>query len=123
MKRLSRTIRAVLAASLTGCLLPCVGVAEETDRVLNVRSGQTLEQIVKTELRLPEFISQIAAYNGITSVGAVLPTGTTITIPGPYIEKVQHGRIAYLKGDVIHKQTDRVVNPICQPDIPQWYTR
>ncbi len=102
-------ICAVVVASLLAYGYVCV--AAESDHKLTIVAGQSLEQVVSGDLDLPQFVSQIAAYNDIASVSAVLPVGTTLSIPKPYLDRVQHGRVAYVKGDVVHKQTDLVVNP------------
>lgn len=104
----SPKIRAVFVALL---LVVGSGVADEHDHKLIVKSQLSLEQVVDQQLNLSQFVNQIATYNNIASVSAVLPVGTTLVIPQPYLDKVQHGRVAYVKGDVVHKQTDLVVNP------------
>ncbi|MEM7258744.1 MAG: FecR domain-containing protein, partial [Pseudomonadota bacterium] len=109
MNRLFHTLQVALAALLLG--LSGVSVADESDSIVVLKTSQSLEQLVTEELQLERYIQQIATYNNIANVSVPLPVGSTLSVPRPYIRTTQYGRIAYVKGDVTHKQTDLVVNP------------
>ena len=76
-----------------------------------MRQPQSLEQVVEDELRSSRFAKQIATYNGIDSISTILPGGTALQIPGPYMQVRQFGRVVFTKGDVTHSQRTLVVNP------------
>ena len=81
------------------------------DHVVVIRVAQTVEQIVEKELLSSKFADQIAAYNGIESISTILPIGASLQIPRPYFDNSNFGRVAFVKGSVVHTQSDRVVNP------------
>lgn len=117
MKSFTQTIKTVsLVAALTVMQMPALSVAENSDQsqedlVVIVRAAQTVEQVLTEELKSTRFARQIAEFNNIASATTVLPVGTTLSIPRPYLDSLDFGRIAYVKGDVTHKQTELVVNP------------
>ncbi len=101
-------VACAFALALTSSI---VGVADtQEDHVVVLRQALTLEQVVKRELRSHRFAKQIASYNGV-SISDVLPVGTSLRIPEPYMAERDFGRVAFVKGDVIHTQKDLVVNP------------
>lgn len=103
-----------LLIALFTALMPglcSVSVADDADSIVVLKTSKSLEQVVTEELQLERFIQQIATYNNITNVTVPLPVGASVAVPQPYIKTTQFGRIAYVKGDVTHKQTDLVVNP------------
>ena len=94
-----------LAASIS------VGVSDTKDHVVIVRESLSVEQVVEQELQSSKFAKQIATYNGIATISTILPVGTSLQIPKPYILDRDFGRVAFVKGDVTHIQQDFVVNP------------
>jgi len=95
----------VLAASVS------IGTAETDDHVVIVRESLSVEQVVEQELESSKFAKQIATYNGIATISTILPAGTSLQIPKPYLLNRDFGRVAFVKGDVTHTQKDFVVNP------------
>ena len=91
--------------------LSLVKANAEEDHIVIVRQSQSLEQIVEDELQSSRFAKQIATYNGIDSISTILPGGTSLQIPQPYMQNRQFGRVAFAKGDVTHSQRRLVVNP------------
>lgn len=112
MKTLDILNKTIIAGLVLGAasVATMLSAADPNDHTVVIRSAQTVEQIVNAELQSVRFAEQIASYNGI-NVGTVLAVGTTLAIPRPYMESIDYGRIAYVKGDVVHTQTDSVVNP------------
>lgn len=102
-----------VALGLAVALTPGMSVvsAESEDHVVIISEAQTLEQVVKQELNTARFAKQIATYNGLDGINSVLPVGTTLQIPKPYLLDRDFGRIAFVKGDVVHVQKSLVVNP------------
>lgn len=113
MKTLDILKNTVIAGMILGAagVVTGLGAADPNDHTVVVRSAQTVEQVVSAELQSAKFAEQIASYNGIASAGTVLAVGTTLVIPRPYMQSIDYGRIAFVKGDVVHTQTDMVVNP------------
>ena len=99
-----------LVASLSVATLS-VGLAKDNDIELVVKEPQTLEQAIQDELESTRFARQIAAYNGIATLDSVLPVGTTIQIPKPYLSSEEFGEVLFAKGDVTHAQENLIVNP------------
>jgi len=100
------------AALLTiGSVLVSASAADAEDHVVVTGEEQTVKSVVKDVLRSSRFAAQIASYNGFDSSSTVLPLGTTVRIPRPYIEVLNFGQIAYLKADVTLAKADMVVNP------------
>lgn len=112
-----KTINILDKALIVGLIVGAAGAAtilnaaDPDDHTIVIRSAQTVEQIVSAELQSAKFAEQIASYNGFASAGAMLAVGATLAIPRPYLESIDFGRIAFVKGDVVHKQSDLVVNP------------
>jgi hypothetical protein len=113
MKSFFHTIQTVSIATAIAVALPVLSVAENSpdDLIVVVRSAKTVEQVLTEELQSTKFARQIAEFNDIASTTTVLPIGTALSIPKPYLDSLDFGRIAYVKGDVTHKQTNLVVNP------------
>jgi len=101
----------ILTAVLALVALVSVGIAETEDHVVIVRESSSVEQIVEQELDSSKFAKQIATYNGIATISTILPAGTSLQIPKPYLLNRDFGRVAFVKGDVTHTQKDFVVNP------------
>ena len=100
------------ATLLALSLLTGVNAAtDETDHVVITKKEQSLRSVVEDVLRSTQFADPIASYNGLDSMAAVLPLGTTVRIPRPYIEVLNFGQIAFVKGDVTLAKSDQVVNP------------
>ncbi len=87
-----------------------VSTAATQDHVVVISESLTLEQVVERELLSNRFAKQIATYNGIDGISSILPIGSSLQIPQPYMVK-NFGRVAFAKGDVVHTQRDLVVNP------------
>lgn len=105
----------VLAGSLAVVLglatvLP-VSSADTEDHIVIVQESQTLKQIVEDELHSLRFARQIAIYNGFDGISTIVPGGTALQIPKPYMQDREFGRVVFTKGDVVHKQKRLVVNP------------
>ena len=81
------------------------------DLVVEISEAQTVKQVVENELNSSRFADQIAAYNGIESISTILPVGASLQIPRPYFDGSNFGRVAFVKGSVVHTQRDLVVNP------------
>ena len=81
------------------------------DLVVEISEAQTVKQVVENELNSSRFADQIAAYNGIESISTILPAGASLQIPRPYFDGSNFGRVAFVKGSVVHTQRDLVVNP------------
>ncbi len=116
MKSFKNTIQAIFVGAALAAAAPATVVSADRDvprgdQVLIVRSALTLEQLLQQRINSVEFAPQIAALNNISSVTTVLPVGTALTVPKVYLDTLDFGRIAYVKGDVTHKQTSLVVNP------------
>ena len=112
MKTLDIIKRAFIAGLTLGTIaVTGFSVAGPNDHTVVIRSAQTVEQVVSAELQSARFAEQIASYNGIASASTVLVIGTTLAIPRPYMQSIDFGRIVFVKGDVVHTQTDLVVNP------------
>ncbi len=88
-----------------------VHASEKQDHTVIVRSAQSVGEIVESELQSRQFARQIADYNGIATVGTLLPAGAVLQIPRPYMDAIEFGSIVFVKGDVTHTKTDIVVNP------------
>ena len=103
----------VLLAGVLALAIPLSHVTADSkeDHIVIVRQPQSLEQVVEDELRSSRFAKQIATYNGIDSISTILPGGTALQIPGPYMQVRQFGRVVFTKGDVTHSQRTLVVNP------------
>ena len=95
----------------TGAVLIGIAQANDNDHVVITKTEQTLEAVVQDVLRSSRFADPIASYNGIDSIATVLPSGTTVKIPKPYIEALNFGKIAFVKGDVTLAKDTSVVNP------------
>ena len=104
---------ALLSFSLftTGAVLFGIAQANDSDHVVVTKKEQTLKAVVEDVLRSSRFADPIADYNGIDSAATVLPLGTTVRIPRPYIEVLNFGQIAFVKGDVTLAKAVSVVNP------------
>jgi len=88
-----------------------VNANSEEDHIVIVRQSQSIEQVVEDELQSSRFAKQIATYNGFDSISTILPGGTSLQIPQPYMQGRQFGRVVFAKGDVTHSQSRLVVNP------------
>lgn len=107
---LFRSIAVALTALVGVGVFYEAGVASP-DHIVIIRSAQSVEQIVADELQSTEFARQIATYNGIATIDTMIPAGSTLQIPAPYMETIDFGRIVFVKGDVTLTKTDLVVNP------------
>jgi len=108
----ARYVFPALAAGALALAIPLSLVnANAEDHIVIVRQAQSLEQIVEDELQSSRFAKQIATYNGIESISTILPGGTSLQIPQPYMQGRQFGRVVFSKGDVTHSQRRLVVNP------------
>ena len=108
----ARYVFPTLAAGALALAIPLSLVkANAEDHIVIVRQSQSLEQIVEDELQSSRFAKQIATYNGIDSISTILPGGTSLQIPQPYMQSRQFGRVVFSKGDVTHSQRRLVVNP------------
>jgi len=105
----------VLAGSLAVVLglatVLSVSSADTEDHIVIVQESQTLKQIVEDELHSLRFARQIAIYNGFDGISTIVPGGTALQIPKPYMQDREFGRVVFTKGDVVHKQKRLVVNP------------
>ncbi len=103
----------VVGALLAVCsaLTGVTAIAGDDDHVVVTNEEQTLKAVIQGVLRSTQFADPIASYNGFDSIGTVLPLGTTVRIPKPYIEALNFGQIAYVKGDVTLAKANSVVNP------------
>ncbi len=112
-KKVSQITRSLAKAGFVTALVVSVASVSwsNTDHHLVVLESLPLEQIIETELQSKRFAEQIAAYNGIAAVTTIIPGGTTILIPNPYLLGRDHGQVVYSKGDVLHTQKRVVANP------------
>lgn len=99
-----------------GCVFTLVATVvsdgwSNTDHHLVVLEARPLEQIIESELQSKRFAEQIASYNGIAAVTTIIPSGTTILIPNPFLLGRNFGQVVYAKGDVVHTQKRQVANP------------
>jgi len=102
----------VAAILLTVCsTVVSISATASDDHVVVTKKEQTLKAVIQDVLRSSRFADPIASYNGIDSIATVLPLGTTVRIPKPYIEVLNFGQIAFVKGDVTLAKADSVVNP------------
>ena len=113
MKTIDKIRKISLGAALAGtiAILAANAMAAPDDHTVIVRNAQTVKEIVNAELQSARFAEQIASYNGIPNISTILPVGAKLAIPRPYMKSLDFGRIAFVKGDVLHSQTDLVVNP------------
>lgn len=111
MKILNSIKKSLIAAIASAGVCTTLGVADPSDHTVVIRTEQTVKQLVREELQSVRFAEQIAAYNGMPNASTVLAVGTTLAIPRPYLDSLDFGRIAFVKGDVRHSQTNLVVNP------------
>ena len=81
------------------------------DYIIVLAKASTLNEVVKQTLDSTRFVTQIAEYNQIQDLTALISDGTTIRIPTPYLNQQQTGVIAFSKGDVTLTQSERVINP------------
>jgi hypothetical protein len=111
------SLAAVLAATvaawlcLTASFVSVSAVAGTNDHVVVTKKEQTVKAVIQSVLQSTRFADPIASYNGFDSIATVLPLGTTVRIPKPYIEVLNFGQIAFVKGDVTLAKSDVVVNP------------
>lgn len=107
----SASIVASTVALATAVLVATAETAKTTDYVLVVSGSKTLPQALESEFHSTKYVEQIATYNGLDSLTDVLPNGTRVQIPEPYIQERKFGRVVFAKGDVVHTQERLVVNP------------
>ncbi len=115
MKSSAQRTRGVLftvaSIALTTAAVLFGGISASPDHIVITRVEQSVEQIVAEELQSTEFARQIATYNGIATIDTMIPAGSTLQIPAPYMQTVDFGRIFFVKGDVTLTKSDLVVNP------------
>lgn len=110
---LAATVATTAAACLclAASLLSVGAIAGTNDHVVVTKKEQTVKAVIQDVLQSTRFADPIASYNGFDSIATVLPLGTTVRIPKPYIEVLNFGQIAFVKGDVTLAKSDVVVNP------------
>jgi len=107
-------LSAFIAALLSTLIIVCAASfahGADDDHIVITKKEQSFESVIQDVLQTSRFADHIASYNGVGSVTTVLPLGTTVRIPKPYIEVLNFGQIAFVKGDVTLAKTDVVVNP------------
>ncbi len=110
LQGLSKTLAPILLF-LGAAVSPLQVTATDRDHKVLVEKAQPLEQIVDKELDSDRFARQIAEYNGIPGITTIVPAGTVLQIPQPYLRNREFGTVVFAKGDVVHAQQELVVNP------------
>lgn len=108
-KKVIRTSKSIVFTSAVA--LAAINAGASEDHTVVVEEALTFKQIVENELQSAQFARQIAEYNGFAAITTIVPIGTTIQIPDPYMQRRDFGQVVFAKGDVVHTQQELVVNP------------
>ncbi|MDO6461773.1 FecR domain-containing protein [Granulosicoccaceae sp. 1_MG-2023] len=100
----SRMRRVLVCLLVSGLLVQSAAAAPllRSDRVIQIRPGETLSQVVERELGSSAYWPAVAEHNGILDPTR-LKAGQSLRIPVPYTRSPETAVVLFVKGDVQRK--------------------
>ena len=103
-QRTRQSLSLLVVAAVLGLLWQSVFAAPllRSDRIVTIKPGETLSQVVERELGSSAYWPAIAEHNGILDP-ADLKAGQKLRIPVPYTRSKENAVVLFVKGQVTHK--------------------